>query len=92
MGDCFLSTVIFMALTSDVSLSIQPLFLSKVSIALKVTPLLLLFSMECLSLLLAHMNGVEVCPVSCPSNFSFVSTLLAKSIASLRLLTLIKVK
>ena len=81
-----------MALTSDVSLSIQLLFLSKVSIALKVTPLLLLFGMEWLSLLPALMNGVEVCPVNCLSNFSLVNTLLANSVAFLRLLTLIKVR
>ena len=57
----------------------------------KVTPLLLLFNMKWPPLLLALMNGVEDCPVSCLPNFSFLSTLLAKSIASLRLLTLIKV-
>ena len=51
------------------------------------------FGGERLSLLLvAFMNGVEDCPVNCLSSFSFVSTLLAKSIASLRLFTLIKVK
>ena len=81
-----------MALTSDINLSIQLLFLSKVSIASKVTPLLLLFNMEWLSVPLALMNGVEDCPVNCLSSFSLVNTLLAKSIASLRLLTLIKVE
>ena len=46
---------------------------------------------EWLSLMVTFMNGVEFCPVSCLSNFSLVSTLLAKSIVSLRLFTLIKV-
>ena len=87
-----MSIVIFMALTLDVNLSIQLLFLSKVSIASKGTPLSLLLSAEWLSLLLALINGVEDCPVSCLSSFSLVNTLFAKSIASLRLLTLIKVK
>ena len=41
-GDCFLSIVIFISLTSDVNLSIQLLFLSNVSTALKVTPLLVI--------------------------------------------------
>ena len=59
--------------------------------ASKVTPLLLLGWVEWLSLLAIFMNGMEDCPVSCLSNFSLVSTLLAKSIASLRLFTLIKV-
>ena len=81
-----------MSLTSDVNSSIQSLFLSKVSIASKVTPLLLLVCVEYLSLLVILMNGVEDCPVSCLSNFSFISTLFAKSVASLRLLTLIKVE
>ena len=52
--------VIFMSLTNDVNLSMQSLFLSKVSIASKVTPLLLLVCVEYLSLLVILMNGVEV--------------------------------
>ena len=42
--------------------------------------------------MVTFMNGVEVCPVSCLSNFSLVSTLLDKSIASLRLFTLMEIK
>ena len=60
--------------------------------ASNVIPFLLLGWVEWLSLLVIFMNGVEDCPVSCLSNFSLVSTLLAKSIASLRLLTLIRVE
>ena len=81
-----------MSLTNDVNLSIQLLFLPKVSTASKVTPLLLLVCVEYLSLLVILMYGVEDCTFSCLCNFSFVNTLLAKSIASLRLLTLIKVE
>ena len=81
-----------MPLTNDINLSIQSLFLSKVSITSKVTPLLLLVCVEYLSLLVILINGVADCPVSCLSSFSFVSTLLAKSIAFLRLLTLIRVE
>ena len=56
----------------------QLLFLSKVSMASKVTHFLLLDWVEWLSLLVIFMNGVEDSPVSCLSNFSLVSTLLAK--------------
>ena len=70
----------------------QLLFLSKVSMVSKVTSFLVLGRVEWLSLLVIFMNGVENCPVSCLSNFSLVSTLLAKLIASLRLLTLIRVE
>ena len=35
------------------------------------------------------MNGVEDCPVNCLSSLSLVKTLFAKSMASLRLFTLI---
>ena len=88
---CFLSIVIFKSLTNDVNLSIQSLFLSNISMASNVTPFFWWFCGEWLSLLLvAFINGVEDCPVNCLSNFSLVSTLFAKSMASLRLFTLIK--
>ena len=83
--------VIFILLTRDINLSIQSPFLSKVSIASKVTPFLGLFLSGTVTINGTFMNGVEVCAVTCLSNFSLVSTLLAKLIASLRLFTLIKV-
>ena len=90
---CFLSIIIFKSLTKVVNLSIQSLFLSNVSIASKVTPFFCWFWVKWQSLLLvAFMNGVEDCLVNCLSSLSFVSTLLAKSIASLKLFTLIRVE
>ena len=81
-----------MLLTNEVNLSIQSLFLSNISIASNVTPFLCWFWGEWLSLVEAFMNGVEDCPVNCLSSFSLVKTLFAKSMASLRLFTLIRVK
>ena len=78
-----MSIFTFILLTSGVNLSMLSLCLSKVSIASKVTPLLLVLS-EDWPQSFTHINGVvDDWPVFCLSIFSFIITLLAVVIGSL---------
>ena len=84
--------VIFILLTNKVNRSIQSLFLSNVSLCQ-----MSLLSYDGFGAYGCHyweafINGVEDCPVNCLSSFSLVKTLFAKSMASLRLFTLINVE